>query len=149
MATSIIRRKLFRQRRFRLLLALLLIVSMFLGVAIVPFERKVGNITTVFDGIWWAVSTITTVGYGDKVPVTDSGKILGIILQILGAMMFGSIVAIISNYMSRAQDEFYWNRLFGRLDRIESQMEELQKRTGYIVKGDDSNSDAEKKSSKK
>jgi hypothetical protein len=64
-------------------------------------------------------------------------------------MMFGSIVAIISNYMSRAQDEFYWNRLFGRLDRIESQMEELQKRTGYIVKGDDSNSDAEKKSSKK
>jgi voltage-gated potassium channel len=122
---------------------------MFLGVAIVPFERKVGNITTVFDGIWWAVSTITTVGYGDKVPVTDSGKILGIILQILGAMMFGSIVAIISNYMSRAQDEFYWNRLFGRLDRIESQMEELQKRTGYIVKGDDSNSDAEKKSSKK
>jgi voltage-gated potassium channel len=137
MPNSTVRRRLFKQRRFRLLLALLLIVSLILGVAIVPFERKVGNITTIFDGLWWAITTITTVGYGDKVPVTDSGKVLGIILQILGAMMFGSIVAIISNYMSRAQDEFYWNRLFTRLDRIESQVEELQKRTGFMVRSED------------
>lgn len=137
MPNSTVRRRLFKQRRFRLLLALLLIVSLILGVAIVPFERKVGNITTIFDGLWWAITTITTVGYGDKVPVTDSGKILGIILQILGAMMFGSIVAIISNYMSRSQDEFYWNRLFTRLDRIESQVDELQKRTGFMVRSED------------
>jgi voltage-gated potassium channel len=131
------RHQLFKQRRFRLLLVLLLVISLVLGLAIVPFERKVGNITTYWDGIWWATSTITTVGYGDKVPVTDAGKVIGIMLLLLGAFMFSIIVAIVSNYVSRSQDEFYWNRLFERLDRLESQVEELRKRTGYIVKSDE------------
>lgn len=136
------RRRLFKQRRFRLMIVLLIVVSFILGVAIVPFERQVGNITTYYDGLWWVVTTITTVGYGDKVPVTDSGKIVGIMLQILGAMLFGSIIAIISNYVSRSQDEFYWNRLFSRLDRLEKEIEEVRKRTGYMVKsGENSKED--------
>lgn len=133
----------FKQRRFRLLLVLLLIVSLVLGIAIVPLEREVGNITTYMDGIWWTVSTITTVGYGDKVPVTDSGKIIGMLLQVLGAMMFGIIIAMISNYISRSQDEFYWNRLFSRLDRLEAQANELQKKTGFIVKNRETDSNQE------
>jgi voltage-gated potassium channel len=130
------RRRLFQHRKFRLLLVLLLIVSLILGLAIVPFEKRVGNITTPSDGLWWAISTITTVGYGDKVPVTNSGKIVGVMLQVMGAMMFGIVIAIISNYVSRSQDEFYWNRLFERLDRIESKTDELKKRTGYIVRNE-------------
>lgn len=136
MKTLSARRRLLKQRRFRMLLILLLVVSLILGLAIVPFERRVGNITTYGDGLWWAITTITTVGYGDKVPVTNSGKIVGVMLQVMGAMMFGIVIAIISNYVSRSQDEFYWNRLFQRLDRLETQTEELKKRTGYIVKTD-------------
>jgi len=130
------RRKLFRQKRFRYILAVLAVISVLIGVLIVPIERRVGTIDSVFEGMWWAVTTVTTVGYGDYVPVTDLGRVLGIILQIAGAMMFGIIVAMISNYISRVQDEFYWNRLFERLDRLENATESLKRRTGYIVRND-------------
>jgi voltage-gated potassium channel len=43
------------------------------------------NFPTIFDGIWWAVITASTVGYGDFVPHTTFGKMVGIILIFLGA----------------------------------------------------------------
>jgi voltage-gated potassium channel len=39
---------------------------------------------TVLDAIWWAVVTMTTVGYGDMTPVTAGGKILAILIMLLG-----------------------------------------------------------------
>ncbi len=100
-----------------------------------PFERMSdGSIQTYFDGLWWAITTVTTVGYGDLVPVTVQGRMIGILLQIVGAMSFGIIIAMISNYLNRSQEEFYWGRLFERLDRVESQLDDITKRTGYMVK---------------
>lgn len=43
-----------------------------------------------FSGLWWTVSTIATIGYGDIYPVTTIGKIIGIIITLLGV----SIIAI-------------------------------------------------------
>jgi voltage-gated potassium channel len=43
------------------------------------------NFSSVFDGIWWAIITASTVGYGDMVPKTTLGKVMGIILIFLGA----------------------------------------------------------------
>ena len=40
-----------------------------------------------FDGLWWTVVTITTVGYGDKVPVTGIGKIFAIFLMFIGVVV--------------------------------------------------------------
>lgn len=126
--------RLFKQPKFRALLTALLFVSLSLGLIIVPVERQVGRIDSYFDGIWWAVGTMTTVGYGDYVPVTNLGRVIGIVLQIIGAMMFGMTVAMIGNYMSRVQDEFYWRRLFERTDRLERMMTDLIKRTDFLVK---------------
>lgn len=134
------RQQIFKQRRFRWMFVVFLAISALIGLAVVPIERSTGNITNVSDGLWWAAQTVTTVGYGDRFPVTDQGRILGVALQIVGAMMFGVMIAMVSNYFSRIQDEFYWNRLFERLDRLENQLDELQKRTGYIVKQDEANS---------
>ena len=99
-----------------------------------PIERSVGQITTTFDGIWWATQTITTVGYGDMVPVTDAGRVVGIVLQVVGAVIFGIVVAIIGHSVSHSQEEFYWNRVFERLDRLESEIAQLKKQTSFIVK---------------
>ncbi len=129
--------QLFKQRRFRLMFVVFLMLSLLIGIVVVPIERSTGNIVNVSDGLWWAVQTVTTVGYGDRVPVTDLGRMLGVVLQIVGALMFGVMIAIISHFFSRVQDEFYWNRLFERLDRIEGEIEELRKRTGYIVKSNE------------
>ncbi len=129
-----IRHRLFHQRRFRLLLLALLLISLGLGLLIVPLEQGVGNITTIGDGIWWAVTTLTTVGYGDYVPVTFWGRILGMILQVLGATMFGMVIAIISTYVSRSQDEFYWNRLFERLNKMDEDLDKMQRKTAFMVR---------------
>ena len=52
-----------------------------------------GNITTFSDALWWAVSTITTVGYGDHYPVTTAGRAIGIALMIVGVGIFGVVAA--------------------------------------------------------
>jgi voltage-gated potassium channel len=43
------------------------------------------NFPTVFDGIWWAIITTSTVGYGDYVPLTTTGRVMAILLILLGA----------------------------------------------------------------
>ncbi len=51
------------------------------------------NITTFGDALWWAVSTITTVGFGDHYPVTAAGRAIGIVLMIAGVAIFGVVAA--------------------------------------------------------
>ena len=46
------------------------------------------------DTLWWAVSTVTTVGYGDITPITPAGKIIGIVLMIVGIAIFWSYTAL-------------------------------------------------------
>ena len=52
------------------------------------------NIHSLLDTVWWAVSTVTTVGYGDISPTTDEGKIVGIIMMIIGTALFWSFTAL-------------------------------------------------------
>lgn len=133
-----LRVRLLHHRRFRQMLTSSLILSLFIAIIIVPVEKSssVRQIDSFSDGLWWAVQTVTTVGYGDVVPVTEVGRFLGILLQILGAMMFGSLIAIISSSMNHSKDEMYWNRLFNRLDNLTGKIERIEQETRYIVKSD-------------
>ncbi len=64
-------------------------------IAILAFEnQKDSNIKTPFDAIWWAFSTITTVGYGDKYPVTVEGKLVAIVLMVTGVGLFGVLTGL-------------------------------------------------------
>jgi voltage-gated potassium channel len=51
------------------------------------------NITTFPDALWWAMSTVTTVGYGDHYPVTAAGRAVGVMLMIAGVGIFGVTAA--------------------------------------------------------
>jgi voltage-gated potassium channel len=51
------------------------------------------NITTFSDALWWAMSTVTTVGYGDHYPVTPAGRAVGIALMTAGVGIFGVVAA--------------------------------------------------------
>lgn len=131
-----VRKQILKQRRFRELLFLLVGVSLLLGYFVVPIEltHPQANITNHFDGTYWAVTTLTTVGYGDLYPVTVGGKLIAITLQIVGALIFGTLVALVSAYFIRTQEEFLWNRLFERLDRLESEFTGLKKHSDFLVK---------------
>jgi voltage-gated potassium channel len=49
------------------------------------------NITTASDAIWWVYVTITTVGYGDRFPVTNWGRIIGVVVMTAGVGLFGTL----------------------------------------------------------
>ncbi len=79
------------------ILALLLII--FSSISILQFETDSNsNIKTAEDALWWSYVTITTVGYGDKFPVTTGGRIIGGLLMTGGVGLFGTFTAFISSW---------------------------------------------------
>ena len=79
------------------LISFLMIV--FSSIAILQFEKDINsNIKTAEDAIWWSYVTITTVGYGDKFPITTEGRIIGSILMTTGVGIFGTFTALVSSW---------------------------------------------------
>jgi len=74
------------------------------------------------------------VGYGDTTPVSPLGRLIGAVLVLIGTILFGVVIAMISSSMSRSQEEFYWIRLFERIDRLEEELTVLRSRTSFLVR---------------
>lgn len=75
------------------------LMLLFSSIAILQFETdQNSNIKTAEDAVWWAYVTITTVGYGDKYPVTTEGRIIAAILMTVGVGLFGTFTAYISSW---------------------------------------------------
>jgi voltage-gated potassium channel len=89
LATLIVRRRAENAFLTASLAALLLIT--FCSIAVLHFETDPeSNIKTPGDAIWWASTTITTVGYGDRYPVTGEGRIIAAMLMAGGVGLFGT-----------------------------------------------------------
>ena len=81
-------------------IAFLMIISS--SIAILELETaKESNIKTAEDAIWWTYTTITTVGYGDKYPVTTEGRILAMVLMTFGVGFFGTFTAYVASIFVR------------------------------------------------
>jgi voltage-gated potassium channel len=79
-------------------LTLAVLILIFSSIAILQVEDTPnGNIKTAEDAIWWAYTTVTTVGYGDKYPVTSEGRLIAIFLMTFGVGMFGTFTAYIAS----------------------------------------------------
>ena len=82
------------------------------GFTIFLLEAKVNpDLNTIGDGIWWALVTLTTVGFGDISPVTTSGRLVGGVLMITGMFMLALFAGIIShtllqNVLSIREEQF-------------------------------------------
>ena len=65
------------------------------SILLYHFEHGINpKISSGLDTIWWAVATVTTVGYGDISPVTPICKIIGIFMMIVGTALFWSYTAL-------------------------------------------------------
>ena len=79
------------------LLSLLLVV--FCSVAILQFETSAdANIRSAEDAMWWAVTTMTTVGYGDTYPKSSEGRIVAVFLMAAGVGVFGMLSGLAATW---------------------------------------------------
>jgi voltage-gated potassium channel len=83
---------------FRVLIAA--VVTLFLGawlVLLFEVDAKGSNIHDYPDALWWAVVTVTTVGYGDRFPVTAGGRAVAVFLMLLGIGLIGILTATVAS----------------------------------------------------
>jgi voltage-gated potassium channel len=80
----------------------------FSSIAILNLEdRPDCNIKNAEDALWWACATITTVGYGDRYPITTEGRIVGVVLMTVGVGLFGTFTGFVASWFlqnSRVQE---------------------------------------------
>lgn len=100
---------------------------------IVAVERDAPNATirTYGDGLWWAMTTFATVGYGDKFPVTAAGRGIAVGLMLLGIAAFGLVTAnLAALFVGDQEDEAkkQLNSMEERLRRMESVMRRRAKK---------------------
>jgi voltage-gated potassium channel len=85
-------------------IAILLVI--FSALAILQVETDPNsNIKTAEDAIWWSYVTVTTVGYGDKFPVTTEGRIIASVLMTAGVGLFGTFTAFVSSWFLAEKKE--------------------------------------------
>ena len=89
------------------------VLLLFLYVAIIVFQmaslfillfesaEPASNIVTSGDALWWSFVTVATVGYGDKFPITTGGRIVALLLMIVGIAMFGIFTSALSDWFRR------------------------------------------------
>ena len=73
-------------------------VVVFASIAVLQFEPAAGgNIRSAQDAMWWAVATMTTVGYGDVYPTTPEGRLVAVFLMVAGVGLFGVLSGLIAS----------------------------------------------------
>jgi voltage-gated potassium channel len=81
------------------------------------------------DGLWWALVTMTTVGYGDVVPVSPAGRIIAAVFQVFGIAVFGIVTASISVHFVVADRRDEEKAVLERLAAIEARLTALMEQT--------------------
>jgi voltage-gated potassium channel len=107
------------------LLSLLLLVAC--SIAILQFEIPAGgNIATPQDAMWWAVSTMTTVGYGDRYPISAEGRLVAVFLMAAGVGVFGTFSGLVASWFllpAAAETESDLQNISRQLRDIREQIE--------------------------
>ncbi len=117
-------------------LPLVLVIVIFIGsigIFIIESPYENSKINSFLDAIWWTVATLTTVGYGDVIPVTDAGKIMAIFfmlfaigfllifLSVIGTRFYKRRIEPKEQEISHAQ-----KLILGRIDDLEKSIKEIR-----------------------
>lgn len=121
------------RHRLHYALAVTLAVVVAGALLVESFERGApnANITSVPDALWWAITTVTTVGYGDRFPTTAGGRGVGVVLMVVGIALFGFLAgALASFFFERRQETEVDPQLHEINERLERIERSLTKRRG-------------------
>ena len=115
----------FNSRGLRSIVYATIILIIFFGFLFYVSEPEV---ETFSDGIWWALVTITTVGYGDITPYTTLGRIVASSLMILGIGFIATITATVSAYFlsNFGEKQTSLDDVLTKLEKIEDEIEKIK-----------------------
>jgi voltage-gated potassium channel len=88
---------------FRYLASAMLVLSLCAGVVVGLVDRE--DFHTLGDGLWWALVTLATVGYGDIVPHSAWGRVIGSIVIVMGVTFLAILTATVTSYMVSADQD--------------------------------------------
>ncbi len=115
----------------------LIISAFFITAGGISISTIDPGIKTPLEGIWWAWVTVTTVGYGDLVPVSAEGRFFASILILLGIVMVSLVTANLSAFLmskSHQQELRYEREELKRLMLLDKKIEVLEKKLDQLLK---------------
>ena len=116
----------FNSRRLRTILGALIFFVLLFGYI---FYLTEDDVNTFGDGIWWALVTVTTVGYGDITPATTVGRFVASALMFLGLGLIATVTAIVSaKFVQNFVDHHTNDDVLEKLEEISDEINELKKK---------------------
>lgn len=122
-----------RHRGLQYVLLFGVIVILASAGVVMLFERDQGPIDDYGTALWWAITTMTTVGYGDVVPVTPEGKGVAVVLMLVGIAFFSWVTANVAAFLVEfggGDDEEHrgvtTNDLMLKLESLENEIRQLR-----------------------
>ena len=106
------------------------------GIAVSLLDRD--EYPDVGVGMWWALQTVTTVGYGDVAPEDLVGRLIGAVLMLQGTAFIAIVTAVItSTFVARASRDYaaaHAEDALGDLHRIEKRFDELERKLDLLAR---------------
>lgn len=112
------------------LTSILLVIFSSLGILICEQPDSQANIKSADDAVWWSVTTLTTVGYGDKYPVTAEGRLLAMVVMVSGMGLFGGLSGLAASFFIGNREKTIVaeeSKILKRLEQLEAKIDRLGK----------------------
>ena len=123
--------RVFNSRRLRTILGVLIICIITFGYIFYLAEPQ---IKTFGDGIWWALVTITTVGYGDITPLTTLGRLVAGTLMFVGLGLIATVTAIVSaKFIANYVDHHTNDDVLEKLEELEDEIEKIEEIESNVI----------------
>jgi voltage-gated potassium channel len=111
--------------------ALLAVGTILVGGAVYATVEKVGpdgQALSTWDGVWWAITTVTTVGYGDNYPVTDGGRMIAMAIMAVGIGFVALLTAFVADRFINEQQttEAKEDQILDELRQIRERLDQLE-----------------------
>ena len=101
---------------FAIPIIVVLVVLVFggIGMYLVEYKQQGANITKLGEAIWWAVETVTTVGYGDYYPVTFVGRLIAVVVMFSGIGVVVALLGMLSQRRLQHVESMFKSKINGR-----------------------------------